>query len=383
MPLTNPSKPRLLILVNRDWFFLSHLKDRALAAQKAGYHVIVVSPDSGLVAEIKALGLEHHRIDMDRHGVHPIRELHILSQLKKLYQTLRPELCWHVGLKAIVLGTLAAQWARRCGWIINAPVGMGFVYASSSRKARLLRPWLQYVLKYLLNPNKSRVVFENPDDLNELAQRKIIRKNDAVLIRGAGVNLEEFRAVPEPQGIPVILFAARLIREKGVEVFCEAARILKNQGISARFWIAGGIDQDSSSAISEEQLQQWVNEIKIEWLGNRKDMPDVMAGCHIFCLPSWYREGLPKVLLEAMASQRVIITTDTVGCRESVIDGKNGLLIPPYNAEALAERIRYLIEHPELRQSMAKYGRTKAEQEFSTERVCNETLDLFDGLKNG
>ena len=371
---------RLVILVNQDWFFLSHFLDRALAAKRAGYDVLVACPDSGRAVEISQAGLRYEPIEMRRHGTNPWREWLTLLQLRSVYAAQRPQLIWQIGLKPIVLGTFASSLAGRSGGIVNAPVGMGFVFTGYGAKARLLRPILRVALRWFLNPGRSRVVFENQDDMRELIDARAVRRSDAVLIRGAGVDLRRFAPAPEPQGVPVVLFASRLIWEKGVGLFVEASRLLRARRVTARFVIAGGVDHDSSSAVAETQLREWLEEGVVEWVGARRDMPGVLASCHVFCLPTWYREGLPKVLLEAMACERAVVTTDAVGCREAVTHMDNGLLVPPKDAKALADALELLLNDPVLRSRLASRGRERAMNEFSTETICEQTLAVFRSL---
>jgi len=370
-------QPCLTILVNRDQFFLSHFLDRALTARDAGYRVHVLCPDTGRRCDIEAAGLQFWPLPMSRHGTGLVDVLRTIWAIRCAYMEIQPDVIWQIGLKPLMLGTVAAKLAG-VHRIVNAPVGMGFVFSSNRLKARLARAPVKFALKRLLNPQGSKVVFENPDDLDEMRNWRAVRSQDAILIRGAGVNLKVYTSVDEPNSVPIVLLAARLIWEKGVGEFVSAARVLRNRGIKARFQIAGGIDRDSTSAVPEEQIAGWVKEGLIEWLGPRNDMPQVLAASHIFCLPSWYREGLPKVILEAMASGRPVIATNMPGCREAVRDGENGLLVAPRDVSALVEALAALLTDPAMRQRFGRCGRELAKAEFSTERVCQETLRVFD-----
>lgn len=370
-------RPRLVILVNPDWFFLSHFADRALAARHSGYEVTVLTTDTGSARRITELGLGFSPIAMSRHGVAPSGQLRTLWLLWRQYRHLRPDLVWHIGIKSIVFGTLAARLAGVAS-IINAPVGMGFVFAGESVKARLLRPAVLLALKKLLNPVGSKVIFENGDDLDDLVRAGAVRASDAVLIRGAGVDVEHYAPTAEPVGTPVVLFAARLIWEKGVGVLVDAARLLAGEGIKAQFVIAGGIDRASSSAVPEAQLRGWEAEGIVRWLGACTDMASVLSSCHVFCLPTYYREGLPKVLLEAMACGRPCVTTDAPGCREAIHHDDNGLLVPTKDAVALAAALRHLIENPEIRERMGRRGRQRVIESFTLDQVISETLEVFD-----
>ncbi len=373
---------RIAFVVNRDRFFLSHFLERALSARDAGHEVVVLAPDTGSGRAIEAAGLRFVPVGMTRHGVSMAHLWAEVRSMRALYRQIRPDIVHHFGLRPIVVGTLAARFGAGPK-IVNAPVGMGFAFASSSWKARLIRYPLLALLRIALNPRGSRVVFENAEDRAEMMRLGAVRGADAVVIRGAGVDVERFVPTPEPQGRATVLFAARLIREKGVGVFVDAARLARAKGRDARFVIVGEVDRSSSTAVPESELQAWVDEGVVEWWGYRDDMPAVLAAASIFCLPTWYREGMPKVVLEAMACARAVVVTDTVGCREAVEHGISGLLVPPKDAVALADAIGSLLDDPLLRRRLAEGGRRRAVAEFSSERVIRETLALYHGAERG
>jgi glycosyltransferase involved in cell wall biosynthesis len=253
---------------------------------------------------------------------------------------------------------------------------MGFVFSSQSRLASLLRPVVRLALHALLNPPGSRVVFENPDDLESAVRGRLVRREDVVLIRGAGVDTKRFCPTPEPQGTPTVALIARMLWDKGIGEYVEAARTIKAKGLAANLVLVGAPDVRNPGAISEAQLREWDAEGVVRWLGHRTDIPEVLAACHIVCLPS-YREGLPKSLLEAMAAGRPIVATDVPGCREAVRDGDNGLLVPSRDSGALARALETLIREPELRRRLGARGRERAETEFASDVVNEATLALY------
>jgi glycosyltransferase involved in cell wall biosynthesis len=196
------------------------------------------------------------------------------------------------------------------------------------------------------------------------------------LIKGSGVDVNTYVPTPEPEGIPTVVLASRMLRDKGVVEFVEAARELRDSGVSAKFVLVGETDPGNPTAITAEQLQAWADEGVVEWWGHQSDMRKVLSQSNIVCLPS-LREGVPKVLIEAAACGRAIVTTDAPGCREIVREGENGLLVPVRNSKALADALRLLIESAPLRSLMAAKGREIAVEEFSVERVVNETLGVY------
>jgi glycosyltransferase involved in cell wall biosynthesis len=218
---------------------------------------------------------------------------------------------------------------------------------------------------------------QNPDDARMLVEAGV----PASLIRripGAGVDLNLFRPQPEPAGIPMALFPARLLWDKGAGEFVAAARILRKRNIALRFVLAGEPDSANPSSVSHEQLRAWVLEGVIEHSGWIQDMPGLLAASHLVCLPSYYGEGIPKSLIEAAAAGRPIVTTDMPGCREVVSDGRNGYLVPPRDAEALANALERLSTNAEMRRRMGSEGRRRAEESFGLEAVIQQTLGLYE-----
>jgi len=211
-------------------------------------------------------------------------------------------------------------------------------------------------------------------------EKGLIKPGKAVLIRGSGVDIKKFMPAYNGGNEITVVLASRMVWEKGIGEFVEAARILLAQGVKARFVLVGASDTGNRNAISEQQLQQWNKEGIIDWQGASRDMFDVFSRAHIVALPSAYGEGVPKVLLEAAASGLPIVTTDMPGCREVVKEGINGFLVPKEDAKKLAAALKKLIDDPRLCKMMGNNGRKMAEDEFSVERVVNETLDVYSSL---
>jgi glycosyltransferase involved in cell wall biosynthesis len=367
--------PRLLYVISEDWFFYSHFIERALAAREAGFDVVVAANFTSLQQQIESTGIRTHALSMDRGSLNPIHAARVVAQLSSLIRKEAPDLVHAVALKPIIFTGIAALWARRL-YIINAPVGMGFIYTSNNLAALALRPVVNMLLLVLLNPNQSRVVFENPDDLNACVSRRYVRQEDAVLIRGAGVDIDRFKPSIAPPGVPCVILVARMLRDKGIYEFVKAAELLRGRGRSARYLLVGAPDPLNRATIDERQLIQWAQDGIVEWLGPRSDIPELLAASHIACLPS-YCEGLPKSLLEALAAGLPVVTTDVPGCREVVTEDCNGYLVPPRNAEALAQAIEKLVIDPTLRQAMGRESRLLAESQFSREIVCSKTVELY------
>lgn len=375
------SSPRLLFVVNQTEFFLSHRLPLALAAKGNGYDVHVATPNSEGVAVIHEASLIHHDVPFSRKGMHPFSELTSLRALFRLYRTLRPDIVHHVTIKPVIYGSVVARLTGVPA-VVNAVSGLGYVFISQGLKAAFLRRAVRWAYRFALNHPNSRVIFQNNDDLELFTRDKLVRPQQAILVKGSGVDLKRFVPTKQPKGAPVALLASRLLRDKGVYEFVDAARALQNNGVKARFVLAGDVDPGNPASLSAETVGGWDQERVVEWWGPQEDMPAVFAQTHIVCLPS-YREGLPKVLIEAAACGRPIVATDVPGCREIVRHNDNGLLVPRNDSAALANAVRRLIMDPALRERMGRRGREIAAQEFGLERVVAETLAVYRALLAG
>ncbi len=369
---------RLLYVVNIPRFFVSHRLPLALAAREAGYdvHVATSDADRANIARIQETGLPFHPLPLAQHGTNPLAELGTLRAITRLYRTLKPDLVHHVSIKPVIYGGIAARLAGVPG-VVGAVSGTGYVFTSGDLKARLLRLLVRPAYRIAVGYGPTRLIFQNPDDRALFVRLGLVDAARALLIRGSGVDTDNFSPAPEKDGVPVVLFAGRLLWKKGIGEFVEIARRLGN---SARFVVVGYAEPSSPDAVPPDQLAAWQDEGLIETWGRRDDMPDVFAASHVVCLPSTYGEGVPKVLIEAAACGRAIVTTDTPGCREIVHHGENGLLVPPGDLEALAEAVRRLVSDADLRRQMGVRGREIALEGYSLKQVVAETFAVYEEL---
>lgn len=369
---------KLFIIVNVDWFFLSHRKDIALSAQKAGYDVTIVTKDTGKKSVIEALGLEVIDLPMNRSGQNIIEEVHTCWFLYRLYRHEKPDIVHHVGLKTILWGTLAAKLAKIHG-VVNAVSGLGIFFSEENKS--LVSKLLPKVLRFSHHRKKLAVIFQNNEDEGLFLKNGIIKEEQAFMIKGSGVDLNLYCYTPEPEdGKVKVLFTARMIVEKGVFVLVDTALKLKEQyKDKVEFLLCGGLD-DNPKAIKEEELKAVCDGEYIQWLGYRTDVLELLKSCHIVAFPSYYKEGLPKSLIEATAVGRPIVTTNSIGCKETVIDGYNGYLIPIKDSNTLAERLKILFEDEGLRQNMGRNSRMLAEKDFSIENVIQKHLEIYNQL---
>lgn len=369
---------KLFIVVNVDWFFLSHRLPVALASCKDGWDVTVVTADTGRLKDIEEAGLKVLNLPMSRSGKNLLLELKAFWFLCRLYSRERPDVVHHVGIKTILWGTLAAKFAKVHG-VVNAISGLGRFFAKENHS--VVSKVLPSVLRFAHKHENLLVIFQNKEDKELYIKNAFIYESQARFIKGSGIDLNVFCYTPEPEnGKIVVLLTCRIIREKGVFVLTEAAEILrKDYDEKVVFCIVGALD-DHPDAITKEEMNAVCDGHYIKWLGRREDIKELLQQCHIFAFPSYYMEGLPKSLIEACAIGRPIVTTDNIGCRDVVTDGENGYLVPVKDANALADKIRVLIDNPEMRLKMGRAARGKAEKEFSVEDVIEKHLAIYQEL---
>lgn len=372
--VTGP-KRRVLYVVNEDWAFCSHFLERAVAANQSGYIVGVATHCTTHRTTIESHGIIVFPTNMTRRGLNPIRELTTIFSLAHIYRKFRPHLIHHVALKPIVLGSIATLSIRNVK-ILNAPIGMGYVFSSGDTMAHFLRPFLRIALRLFLNFRDSHVIIENHDDYSHLIKDRYIDSSNILLIRGAGVDLNIYNEAPEPVSGMTITLIARMLKDKGIEEFVGAATMLKDRHPNAAFLLVGDVDDGNPASLSVEQLENWTQKGIVNWVGHQTNIPSILAQSNIVCLPS-YREGLPKTLIEAAAVGRAIVTTDVPGCKEVVEHGINGLLVPPRNITALANALEILINDADMRARMGREGRKRAVAEFSSDIIIRETLNAY------
>jgi glycosyltransferase involved in cell wall biosynthesis len=244
-------------------------------------------------------------------------------------------------------------------------------------RAALMRRLITLAYRIALNGDGLKVLFQNSSDRDVLIRLAAVARDKTVLIRGSGVDLRTYCPAPEPSGTPVVTFASRLLKSKGVYEFVEAASRLRKAGVRAHFQLVGGPDPDSAASVSTADIARWRGEGAVEILGHRNDMPAVFAASTLVVLPSYYGEGLPKVLAEAAACGRAIVTTDWPGCRDAVEPGRSGLIVPPHDVTALAEAIRQLLQDPARRMSMGFAARALAERDYAIESIVSQHLDVY------
>ncbi|MCB1592101.1 MAG: glycosyltransferase family 4 protein [Alphaproteobacteria bacterium] len=367
----------LYVINHPDWFW-SHRLPLAAGARDAGYRVLVAMPGGAGDEKLS----EHGFTGLDLPEVAGAGGVFkTVFALRRLIAQHRPGIVHAITLKYAFMTGLAARLTGV--QVVHTVAGLGYLFSAEGIKPKILRTLIGPFLKLALNGKSIRVIFQNPDDLDLLVKRGFVRRERTALIRGSGVDTHVFkpREHAGEADPPVVLMPTRLVRDKGVAVFVEAARILKAEGMRARFQIAGGLSAGNPLAMTEAEMKALCADGAVEWLGPIKDMPGLFSTVCLVAYPSYYREGVPKVLLEAAAMGKAIVTTDHPGCREAVSHGVNGLLFPVRDAKACADSIRTLLDDPARRAAMGRAGRDLALREFDVKHVVAETLKVYSGLR--
>lgn len=371
-------KKKLMFVVNVDWFFMSHRLPIALEAMCQGYEVHIATELTNQRAVMEQFGLIVHPISLNRSSANVSDVFRTFWQIVVVLRKVKPDLVHLVTIKPVLLGGIAARLVATHG-VVAAVSGLGYVFLDRGRVSGIRRTIVAGLYRLALGKDNLKVIFQNPDDRASLIRLIGLPMHKAEIIRGSGVDLHEFQYTPLPEGIPVVLFAARLLAHKGVREFVEAARLLRSKGHSVRCCIVGSPDPANPSSLSKAELSVWEAEGMVELWGHRNDMANALSAAHIVVLPS-YREGMPKVLLEAAAVGRAVVTTDVPGCRDAIELGLTGILVPVRDAEALAYAIESLIEDKERIAAVGLAGRALAEREFDIKHVVARHLKIYQQL---
>jgi glycosyltransferase involved in cell wall biosynthesis len=373
---------KFVFYANTDWYLYNFRLSTALRLKAEGHDVVMLSPPGEYGERFSAHELRWIQLTMDRASLNPWREAQTISALTRILRAERPDLLHNFTVKCAIYGALAAR-AARVPAVVNAVAGMGYVFASDAMLARTLRPMVKLLMRGTLGGKQSRLILQNPDDADAFVRARLVPQQHIRVIRSSGVNLERFLpvdAITEPRPLRVLL-AARLLWEKGIGEFIEAARMLRAQGRNIEFVIAGSPDPGNPRSASREQAEGWVAEGLVDWRGHVDDMPTLMRSMDVIALPSYYREGVPKSLIEAAACGLAVVTTNLPGCREVVSeDGVDGLHVEPRCARSLAERLAMLDDDRVLVRRLGDEARRKAMEHFDEQMVIRRTIEVYDEL---
>ncbi len=336
-----------------------------------GYEVIVTGPNRDNVEKIEALGARFAEIPMNKNGVNPVKDLAYQRALKTLFDKEKPDAVLGYTSKPVIYGSIAA---KRAGVkkITAMITGLGYAFTQKTLKARIIRLIMIMLYKPALKCAHT-VVFQNPDDRDEVIRLKLVKPEKCRVVNGSGVNMERFKPLPYPETMTFFMLA-RVMYAKGIREYLRAAEIVKEKYPDVQFMLLGACEgiQDS---ISRKDLQKYIDDGTITYFGETDDVAPYYGKCSVFVLPS-YREGTGRVILEAMATKRPIIATDVAGCRETVRNGVTGFLVPAKDSEALAEKMIWFIEHPEKIPEMGEASLAYCEEKYDVRKVNANMLDF-------
>ena len=343
---------------------------------KLGHEVIALGPDEGFENQIEDLGAKYMGYPLKRPGLNPLKEIKTLISIIKILRRIKPHIVLSYAIKPAIYGSLAASLAR-IPKIYSMITGLGYVFTGTSFKQHILSILIKNLFRFALKNNRA-ILFQNPDDLKFFQQKKLLAKDTRhVLINGSGIDIEKYN-FSEPKVSPIsFLLIARLIWDKGIKEYVDAARTLKEKYPDVIFKILGPFDSNIAT-IKPVDVKTWVEEDVIEYLGETNDVRPFIADTSVNVLPSSYREGTPRSVLEAMSMGRPIITTDAPGCRETVVEGVNGFLVPVKDSAALVYAMETFILQPNLIVKMGIKSREIALKKYDVRKVNKVILKIMD-----
>lgn len=368
---------KLLFICNDDWFFLSHRISIAKEAIENGYKVYLAAKLSSSEKEIRELGIILKPISIDRCKSNFFGSLVLFFQILSLIYEIKPKIIHAITIKPVIFGGIASRIYNK-GSFVASISGLGYLFISKKIKDRILKFLVIILYKFALNQKSLKVIFQNSNDLNFMRKACNLSSNKIVLIKGSGVDLNFFKPQKYVLENNNILFASRLLRTKGVIEFYRSALQLKSK--KYQFLLAGKIDKQGPDRISLDQINSWEQEGILKYLGDVKNIRDLIIDSEIVVLPSYYGEGLPKILIEAAACGKPIITTDHPGCRDAVKENISGLLIPIKDSNALSLAVQKIMNSASLRKSMGFAAREFAISNFDINFVVKKHIEIYKSL---
>lgn len=369
---------KIIFFANTDWYLYNFRLALAKFLREKRLEVVMLSPIGPYGELLRAEGFRWIGLEMNRRSLNPGREFGLIRRIAAVYAAEKPDIVHHFTIKCVVYGSLIARW-QGIRNRVNAVTGLGYVFSDEGYRARILRPVVRGLIRTALDGDGSCLILQNKDDVAAFAASDLAGEDRTHLIMGSGVDTSRFKPheAARPDGTTMrVLLASRLLWDKGIREYIEAARLLREQHLPVEFVLAGVPDHGNPGSVSMRQVARWQKSGAVTYLGHVSDMPRLLHDIHVAVLPS-YREGVPRSLLEAAACALPIVATDVPGCREVVVHGINGLLVPARDPRALADAIRYMWEHPAERARMGAAGRGRALANFDERIVFEKTLDVY------
>jgi glycosyltransferase involved in cell wall biosynthesis len=365
---------KIILFANTDWYLYNFRLALAKAIVAQGHELVLLSPPGKYSERLKQAGFRWIPLPLERRRLNPFAELITILRIAQVYHKERPDLVHHFTVKCVLYGSVAARLVRVKA-VVNALAGLGHIFSDDGFRAKALRRVVKSVCKLALRP--SQVIFQNPDDHSAFLKLGLVHKETSHLIRGSGVDVERFkpRATEPAGGGRYVLLASRLLWAKGVSEYVEAARLVRQWLPETVFLLAGETDPGNPSAIPQRVIDNWRGDVEV--LGHCEDMRSLIENVDLVALPTYYGEGVPRILIEAAAIGKPLVATDMPGCREIVRHGVNGSLVPAHDGEQLARAIRDILVDDERREEMGKRSRHLACSDFSEDQVISKTFQVY------
>lgn len=356
-----------------------HWVDRVKWVAALGAEVHVAVPDDPVLDELDLEGITLHRLNAPRDRLRFLYDLSLIKEIPRVIRTVRPDLLHAATTRPVLYaGIFGRLFGVRA--VVLSVTGLGYLFIGQSLAVKAMRAIASIAYRFVLKQKNSVTIFENGNDRDVFLQRGYINEDQTFVLVGGGVDLKKYVHALEPETKrPIVILAGRLLRDKGVVEFYEAAKTLKLRGVQARFVLVGDVDAGNPATLAPKTIKDWVETGHIEWWGWRSNMIEVYQQCSLFCLPS-YREGAPRTIIEAAAIGRATVATDVPGCRDVVVDGVTGRLVPAKAVAPLADALQDLIEDAPARREMGTAARRYAEQSFSNRTRAKELVKIYEGV---
>lgn len=365
---------KILMICSKTKAHINFRGDLTKEIIKKGYEVTVVVPHELYKKELEELGVKVIVMPYDKNSTSICSNLKTINKLKDIIIREKPDKIFAYTIKPIILGSLAAKKCK-IKEMYSMVTGLGHIYSDNSFKVKIIRFICGIGYRIAFKYNK-KVIFQNIDDIDEVVRRKYIKREKCELVNGSGVNMKRFYRAPLPKE-NVFLMVSRVLREKGVLEYFEAAKVIKERNKDVRFIFVGEIDK-TNYAVDIKKLHEYADKGIVECVPETDDVPSFLAKCKVFVLPTYYREGVPRVNLEALAMGRPIITTRMPGCRETVIEKKNGLFVKTRDVNDLVNKIQWMIDNPEKIEKMGDKSYELCKKKFEVSKINKRMFEIME-----
>ncbi len=374
-------KKKIILFANTDWYLYNFRLSLAQDLRQNGWEVVLISPSGDFSTRLVDLGFKWIPFNFSTKSINPFSEAKVLFRLICIYIQEQPTMAHHFTIKCVLYGSIASWFVKNVS-VVNAVTGLGHIFTDAGIKVKLLRPIVIFLYRSVLKGNHKRVIFQNKDDRNHFVRLKLVPESITRVIRGSGIDTSFF--VPNKQRNDLkshsnILFASRLLKEKGIYELLFALDTLRQKGLTFKFILAGKLYPENPSSLTELELAAIKEQFDVTYLGHVDDMRSLLSQSDIVVLPS-YSEGTPKILIEAAAMEKSIVCTDIAGCRGLVKDNVNGFLVPVEDTNVLAGKIELLLNSAALRERFGIAGRKIVLQEFDDSNVINKTKLVYNEI---